>query len=185
MKMNGRLPKKITRRAFLSTSAKLAFGIAGILLGSSGLFYYGAIQQKKREARMTRTSELPGNIVKIGEMEALKALQGFEKVAYSATIQDAWVTNSVQGFVYVTKSHTGELLILSPSCTHLGCTVEPATEAQRMKKKELFFLCPCHGAEFDKVGDAVGVVVQGLDTYKPITAGGNVYIDIALPIKRT
>jgi menaquinol-cytochrome c reductase iron-sulfur subunit len=183
--MNGRLPKKITRRSFLSTSGKLALGGAGILLGSTGLFYYGAIQEKNRVVQVNAiTRELPGNIVKIGELEKLNAIQGFKKVGYTATIQDAWVTNSKQGFVYITKNDK-ELFILSPVCTHLGCIVEPVSEAQQLTKKELFFLCPCHGAEFDIVGNAIGVVPQGLDTYKPIITGGNVYIDISSPIIRT
>lgn len=183
--MNGHLPRKITRRSFLSSSGKLALGVAGVLLGSTGLFYYGAVHEKKRaEQANAAPREIPGKFVKIGDFKKLNAITGFEKVNYNATIQDAWIKTSKQGFVYVTKGDNGELFILSPACTHLGCSVDPATEAQRMRKKELFFLCPCHGAEFDKAGNAVGVVTQGLDTYKPIIIGGNVYIDISSPDRR-
>lgn len=178
--MNRKLPQKITRRLFLSTSSKLALGVAGILAGNTGLFYYGLVQQENRK---TTDQELPGNIVKLGELDRLNSIQGFEKVSYKATIQDAWLTTSSQGFVYVTKGQDGEMLILSPVCTHLGCHVEPATELQRKEKKDLFFLCPCHGAQFDIAGNAVGVVLRGLDTYKPIIAGGSVYFDILSPVK--
>lgn len=179
--MKRRLPQKLTRRSFLSTSSKLALGVAGILAGNTGLFYYGSVHQENRK----RTDqELPGNIVKLGELDRLNSTQGFEKVSYKATIRDSWVTTSSQGFVYVTKDPNGELLILSPICTHLGCQVEPATELQRKEKKDLFFLCPCHGAQFDIAGNAVGVVLRGLDTYKPILAGGSIYVDISSPIKR-
>ncbi|MGM0882954.1 MAG: ubiquinol-cytochrome c reductase iron-sulfur subunit [Bacillota bacterium] len=183
--MNGRLPHKITRRSFLNSSGKLALGVAGILMGSTGLFYYGAVHEKKRGEQANESAqEIPGKFVKIGEFEKLNAITGFEKVNYNATIQDAWIKTSKQGFVYVTKEDNGALFILSPACTHLGCSVEPATEAQRNRKKEIFFLCPCHGAEFDKLGDAVGVVTQGLDTYKPIIIGSDVYIDISSPERR-
>ncbi|TDF89717.1 ubiquinol-cytochrome c reductase iron-sulfur subunit [Paenibacillus piri] len=184
--MNGHLPRKITRRSFLSTSGKLALGAAGVLLGSTGLFYYGAIHEKKRAGQANATvRDIPEKFVKIGEFKKLNAITGFEKVNYKATIQDAWIKTSKQGFVYVTKGDNGELFILSPACTHLGCSVEPAAEMQRIRKRELFFLCPCHGAEFDKVGNAVGVVTQGLDTYKPVIFGADVYIDISSPERRT
>ncbi|WP_127589035.1 QcrA and Rieske domain-containing protein [Paenibacillus koleovorans] len=164
----------------MSTSGKLAIGAAGILLGSSGLCYYGAIQGKKQEELANATRELSGNFVKIGAFEQLNSIQGFEKIQYSAITKDAWVTNTNHGFVYVTN-HENKLRILSPACSHLGCTVEPATEAQKKTKKELYFLCPCHLAEFDKAGNAVGVVDQGLYSYAPVLADGNVYIDILSP----
>ncbi|RED63238.1 ubiquinol-cytochrome c reductase iron-sulfur subunit [Cohnella lupini] len=183
--MNERLPKKITRRAFLSSSAKVALGVAGVLLSSAGMIYYGASRVKERQRHAPpKVAGMPGNIVKVGESVTLNAIQGFEKIKYTATIQDAWVATAKRGFVYVTRSAQGELLILSPSCTHLGCNVEPLKEPPPAGKKELYFLCPCHGAEFDKSGNAIGVVTQGLDTYEPILSGGFVYIDIASPLKR-
>jgi menaquinol-cytochrome c reductase iron-sulfur subunit len=78
----------------------------------------------------------------------------------------------------------GNLYIMSPSCTHLGCNVEPVPEAERGTITGLFFRCPCHGAEFDLRGNADGrVVLQGLDTFKLIISDGSVYIDILSPIK--
>jgi len=178
--MNGRISKKITRRLFLSTSGKLALGVAAILAGSSGLFYIGAVKQKGRIAQ-----ERPGSMIELGKLEQLTAINGVDKVSYEATIRDAWVTKSIKGFVYVTGDTNGELLVMSPSCTHLGCTIEPASEAERdAAANGLYFRCPCHGAEFDVRGDAIGgVVLQGLDTFKPIIADGRVYVDILSPIK--
>lgn len=37
---------------------------------------------------------------------------------------------------------------LNPRCPHLGCTVDWDTDQQR-------FICPCHGSEFDGVGQVV------------------------------
>jgi menaquinol-cytochrome c reductase iron-sulfur subunit len=176
--MNERMPKKISRRSFLSTSGKLALGAKGILAGSASLFYYGAITQKKRPLQ-----ERPGNIVELGVVSQLSAIKGVEKVSYEGSIQDAWVTKAVNGFVYVRNDPNGELLIISPICTHLGCIINPVPEAVRGGSKGLFFLCPCHGAEFDISGNAVGVILQGLDTFKPIISKSSVYIDLLDPIK--
>ncbi|CAH1222025.1 hypothetical protein PAECIP111891_05277 [Paenibacillus allorhizoplanae] len=180
--MTVHLPRKITRRAFLSTSSKVVLGVSGVLLGDTALFYYGAVHGKKQDEPATR--EIPSSFVKVGAIEQLHAMTGYEKIFYTATIEDAWVKTPKQGFVYVTKDERGALVILSPACTHLGCSVEPATEAQRSRKKELFFWCPCHGAEFDIVGTSVGMVLPELERYKPLLIEGNVYVDISTPEKR-
>jgi menaquinol-cytochrome c reductase iron-sulfur subunit len=176
--MNESFPKKISRRSFLSTSGKLALGATGILAGSTGLFYYGAVTRKEKPQQ-----ERPGNIVELGSLSQLKAIKDVEKASYEGTIQDAWVTKEANGFVYVRNDANGELLIMSPICTHLGCIIDPVPEAKRGGAQGLFFLCPCHGAEFDPIGNSVKVVLQGLDTYKPIISENKVYIDILAPIK--
>ncbi|CAN7274462.1 Rieske 2Fe-2S domain-containing protein [Paenibacillus sp. LjRoot153] len=179
--MTVHLPRKITRRAFLSTSSKVVLGVSGVLLGNTALFYYGAVHGQKQDEQATR--EIPSSFVKVGQVEHLQAMTGYEKVYYNATIEDAWVKTPKQGFVYVTKDERGALVILSPACTHLGCSVEPATEAQRNRKKDLFFWCPCHGAEFDTVGNAVGMALPRLEKYHPLIIEGHVYVDISMPEK--
>jgi menaquinol-cytochrome c reductase iron-sulfur subunit len=178
--MDERLPKKITRRTFLSTSTKLALGGAGVLAGSAGLFYYGSVQNNNKQGGRI---DLPGHIVKLGQFDSLNATSQVKKVDYEATIEDAWVQKSNKGMVYVTKVTADELLIVSATCTHLGCYVLPTTEEQQGTSKDAFFRCPCHGAEFDQRGNTVKTDLLGLDTYKPIVAGGDVYIDILSPIK--
>lgn len=179
--MNGRLPKKIGRRSFLGTSGKLALGITGILTGSTGLFYYGETRRKQRAT----PKERPGNIIELGKLERLSAIAGIEKVEYETTIQDAWVAKSMKGFVYITSDASGQLLILSPVCTHLGCTVEPTSGKERGALNSIFYRCPCHGAEFDSLGNATGNGrgLQGLATFKPLIADGNVYINLLSPVE--
>lgn len=176
--MNERLPQKISRRAFLSTSGKLAIGITGLVAGSTGLFYYGALKH-----RVPASQEIPSHMAELGDLGQLTALQGMNKIHYEATIHDAWVTKPVKSFVYVSVDAKGGLLILSPVCTHLGCKIDPVPVEKRGGSKNLFFQCPCHGAEFDDKGNAVGVVSQGLDSYEALVAEGKVYIDILAPIK--
>jgi menaquinol-cytochrome c reductase iron-sulfur subunit len=179
--MNGRLPKKIGRRSFLGISGKLALGITGILAGSTGLFYYGETQRRKRAT----PKERPGNIIELGKLERLSAIAGIEKVEYEATIQDAWVAKSIKGFVYITNDTNGQLLILSPICTHLGCTVEPTSDKERGAIDPIGYRCPCHGAEFDSIGNATGNGrgLQGLATFKPLIADGSVYINLLSPVE--
>ncbi|QHT60838.1 Rieske 2Fe-2S domain-containing protein [Paenibacillus lycopersici] len=175
--MDRKMPDHITRRAFLGTAAKVALGAAGLVGGSAGLFYYGAVKHRK-----VGSDALPPNIVRLGEVADLKLLQGVAKVAYEAEYIDAWYTKPVKGFVYVTVGAQGQLLIMSPACSHLGCDVVPASEAQQGGNKDMYFWCPCHGAGFDSEGGAVVVVDRGLDTYEPIISGGSVFFDVMKPI---
>lgn len=57
-------------------------------------------------------------------------------------IKDAWLEQDLEGFVYVNVEDEN-LLIMSPICTHLGCT---ASHAEATKQEDgKFFYCPCHG----------------------------------------
>ncbi|MBP1993006.1 QcrA and Rieske domain-containing protein [Paenibacillus eucommiae] len=176
------LPKKISRRSFLSTTGKLTLGAAGILAGSAGLFYYGALQQRKGMEKSS--AEIPENVVNLGEFDWFQTAQGVEKIDYEAVIRDAWATKPVKGFVYVTKDETGKLVVFSPVCTHLGCTINPSSETEKKSRPEMLFSCPCHGAQYDAKGNEIRLQLPPLDTYEPIIAGGSVYIDISAPIKR-
>ncbi|SEB83422.1 Rieske 2Fe-2S domain-containing protein [Paenibacillus sp. GP183] len=178
-----RQPQKISRRKFLSTSGRVALGAVGILAGSTGLFYYGSLQQHKRV--MANPAEIPESVVKLGELDWFQTIKGVEKIDYEAVIRDAWVTKPTKGFVYVTKDEAGELIVFSPECTHLGCTINPSSETEKKTRSDLLFSCPCHGAQFDTKGNEIRLHLRPLDIYRPIIAGGNVYIDISAPIKRS
>ncbi|MBO7743297.1 Rieske 2Fe-2S domain-containing protein [Paenibacillus sp. MWE-103] len=176
--MDRKVPHTITRRAFLGTTAKLAIGAAALLAGSTGLFYYGAVTHRKSPA----AGPPPGNYARLGAAADLERLRGVTRVDYEAEYIDAWYTKPAKGFVYIAAGEDGKLLILSPACSHLGCSVVPATEAQRAGRPETYFWCPCHGAEFDAAGGATFAVERGLDTFEPVFLDGSVYIDIMKPI---
>jgi menaquinol-cytochrome c reductase iron-sulfur subunit len=180
---NEKLPQKISRRMFLSTTGKLALGAAGILLGSTGLFYYGSLQQQRRVK--ASSAEIPDSIVNLGEFDRFRTNKGVEKIDYEAVIRDAWLTKPVKGFVYVTKDEAGELIVFSPVCTHLGCTINPSSETEKKTRSEILFSCPCHGAQYDTKGNEIRLQLRPLDTYQPIIASGSVYIDISAPIQRS
>jgi menaquinol-cytochrome c reductase iron-sulfur subunit len=123
--------------------------------------------------------------VNLGEFDWLRTIKGVEKIDYEAVIRDAWVTKPIKGFVYVTKDETGELIVFSPMCTHLGCTINLSSEIERKTRSDMLFSCPCHGAQFDTKGNEIRLQLRPLDTYQPVIAGGSVYIDISAPIQRT
>jgi len=177
-----RLPQKISRRTFLSTTGKVTLGAAGILAGSTGLFYYGSLQQHKRVK--AHSVKIPDSIVNLGELDRFRTVAGVEKIDYEAVIRDAWVTKPVKGFVYVTKDEAGDLIVFSPVCTHLGCTINPSSEAEKKTRSDMLFSCPCHGAQYDMKGNEIRLHLRPLDTYQPFIADGNVYIDVSAPIQR-
>jgi menaquinol-cytochrome c reductase iron-sulfur subunit len=177
------LPKKVSRRAFLGTTGRVAMEAAGILLGSTSLFYYGALQQHK--GVKASSAEIPDSVVNLGEFDRFRTIKGVEKIDYEAVIRDAWVTKPVKGFVYVTKDEHGELIVFSPVCTHLGCTINPASETEKKTRRDMLFSCPCHGAQYDTKGNETRLQLRPLDTYQPIIAGGSIYIDISAPIQRS
>ena len=48
--------------------------------------------------------------------------------------------------LYVLALEEGEYAVLSPICTHLGCTVN--IEGERL-------VCPCHGSTYDRTGQVL------------------------------
>jgi menaquinol-cytochrome c reductase iron-sulfur subunit len=59
--------------------------------------------------------------------------------------RDGWREVESAQSVYVSRAATGELVVLSAICPHLGCSVS----WQHGQDK---FVCPCHGGEFKADG---------------------------------
>ena len=84
-----------------------------------------------------------------------EALPKAEKV-YSATV----LTGMEAGFV-----------ALYQKCVHLGCRV-PFCETSQ------WFECPCHGSQYNRVGEKKGgPAPRGLDRFAVTVTGGNLVID--------
>lgn len=66
----------------------------------------------------------------------------------------------------------GELIALSPVCTHRGCQVD--LEGPRL-------VCPCHGSTYERTGRLVrGPAERGLTRY-PVEVGSDGVLEIVLP----
>lgn len=168
-------PREISRRRFLLNTGLLIGGATAILAGSSAVFYQAALHNKKNRKPIKETQN---NLVLLGEKSKYENLTELTKVNYQTEIQDAWVTRNIEGMVYINKDQNNELIIMSPICTHLGCTVPFASEKDQQSKPNLAFKCPCHGGEFDEWGRNIGgPPPRPLDLYRPVVHEEKLYFD--------
>jgi menaquinol-cytochrome c reductase iron-sulfur subunit len=175
-------PKTLSRRQFMTRTGLLIGGAVAIQAAAGAVFYKAALDNKKNgKVRQPKESTL----VLLGKESDFAQLSEVERVDYQTEIEDGWVTQNVDGTVYVTRDSNNDLLIMSPVCTHLACTVPFASEEEQKSKPGLVFKCPCHGGEFDKMGINVGgPPPRPLDIYQPIVKEGNVYFDYFSPVQR-
>ncbi len=83
---------------------------------------------------------------------------------------DGWRQTVSDKVVYVTKSLSGQLEVLSAVCPHLGCSVQ-----WRGTKGE--FQCPCHGASFSRDGAKTGgPTPRGMDTLETQIQNGRLMV---------
>jgi menaquinol-cytochrome c reductase iron-sulfur subunit len=162
---------KQSRRQFLKKSAK----------GTFGLFALSVVPTSLLTACNTSQVDM-SSMANLGSLEDLKKGPFPKKVDYQVSIKDAWVTQEQSGFVYVSQENE-ELLIMSPICTHLGCTAANADEEQ--KNNGVTFFCPCHGGKYDEYGNNIGgPPPRPLDVFTPVIKDGYVYISVLSPTER-
>lgn len=164
----------LNRRKFLGRSLKGTAGLLTISILPLGL-------------SACNKSDKPKDVSTMANLGALSELEKGDfpkKVNYKVTIKDAWVTQEQEGFVYINKNNKdNSLLIMSPICTHLGCTVGEANSAQI--NDQVRFICPCHTGEYDENGiNIAGPPPRPFDVFESFEQDGNVYISIFNPIKR-
>lgn len=165
---------KWSRRTFISKTLKGTAGLFAISVLPLGLT---ACNNRKR----VDTSAMAN----LGPISELETGEFPKKVPYKTTVQDAWVEQEMEGFVYINKNKDDDsLIIMSPVCTHLGCIAGTAEEA--MKEEEgVTFYCPCHGGRYDEFGVNVGgPPPRPLDVFETYIQDGNLYIAVLSTIKR-
>jgi len=176
------MPKVISRRKFIMNSVLLVGGAAALLGGSGALFYSAALQNEKTGKTVRKPKN---NLVLLGDLTQFDNLSEVTKVGYRTEIEDGWVQQNINGFIYATKDEKNELLLMSPVCTHLGCTVPFASKEDQQAVPNLVFKCPCHGGEYDKLGRNIGgPPPRPLDVFQPIIQEGKVYFDYFSSIRR-
>lgn len=164
---------KWSRRKFLGTSLK----------GTAGLFTISILPLGLAACNKSETTKDLSSMANLGPLSELEKGEFPKKVTYKVKIKDAWVTQEQEGFVYINKKEDGSLLIMSPICTHLGCTVGEADEKLKMENKN--YLCPCHAGSYDKNGiNIAGPPPRPLDIFESYIQDGNVYISVLEPLKR-
>ena len=71
-----------------------------------------------------------------------------QRVDFKKQTQDAWYEFEETLSAWVYKTDSGEIVALSPICTHLGCQVAYAGDPTRPTE----FFCPCHLGRYEKDG---------------------------------
>ncbi|OIJ15834.1 menaquinol-cytochrome C reductase [Anaerobacillus arseniciselenatis] len=86
---------------------------------------------------------------------------------------DAWYESEVSRSAWIYEEE-GEIIALSPVCTHLGCTVDWDTSDDQPNR----FFCPCHYGAFEKDGTNVDRTppTQPLFLYDHEVRNGTVYL---------
>lgn len=74
-----------------------------------------------------------------------------QRVEWLVEQVDAWHTSEVDRVAYVFKDDNGDIVALSPICTHLGCYI--TWEGHEDYPNQYF--CPCHFGRFEKDGTNV------------------------------
>jgi Rieske Fe-S protein len=136
---------RVTRRNFIvwwMTGLLTAFAVA--IVAPILVYIYPPASTSKRQNKTITLSQ------------SLDSLQEGQGVAFSAPPEFGFVMTdgggdnyagkiSFNGFVLKVQSR---LIVLSATCSHLGCTVTPNYSADK-------FQCPCHGSQFDLVGNVI------------------------------
>lgn len=164
----------LKRREFLRKSLK----------GTAGLFAVSVLPVGIAACSDNKSNVDTSAMANLGPLDELEKGEFPKKVPYKVTIKDAWEEQVMENFVYINKDKKdNSLLIMSPICTHLGCTAGDADV--KMQEDGVLFYCPCHGGEYDEYGMNVGgPPPRPLDTFESYVLDGNVYIAVLSPIKR-
>ncbi|MDE0637899.1 MAG: ubiquinol-cytochrome c reductase iron-sulfur subunit [Candidatus Poribacteria bacterium] len=125
------------RRSFLQIATACIGGLVSLAAGIPLIGFAISPAWKKGESQW----------VDVGTVDRLKNSR-FKKVNYTFTAKDGWVKAAKKRSVYVTDAGNGAWSVFSRTCSHLGCLV-------RWDESKESFLCPCHGAVFDKTGAVV------------------------------
>jgi len=128
---------KESRRSFLQIATAFLGGLVSFAVGIPLIGFAISPAWKKGESQW----------VDLGLVDRLINSR-FKKVNYTFTAKDGWVKATKKRSVYVTDLGNGEWNVFSRTCSHLGCLV-------RWDKNKESFLCPCHGAVFNKDGAVV------------------------------
>lgn len=171
--------REVTRRRFLKDSGKAVIGL--LITGATGSALLTACSSIGRNSNKSPTST--ESLVELGSLSEIERGPFPLKVEYEQMTKDAWADVELKGFVYINKAQDDKLLIMSPICTHLGCTVPKAND--EMQKKGITFFCPCHYGEYDDHGNNIGgPPPRPFDLFEYTIREDKVYINPRKPIRR-
>jgi menaquinol-cytochrome c reductase iron-sulfur subunit len=110
-----------------------------------------------------------GNFVKTVEESTITSTP--TRVNFTISQVDGWYYSEPKMEAWVARGPDGKIFALSPTCKHLGCTVNWAPEGHANE-----YYCPCHGARYTVDGKELAVASAPLDEYEVDIKDGYVYI---------
>jgi cytochrome b6-f complex iron-sulfur subunit len=165
----------VTRRQFFNrgTTLLMTAGLASFGAACLGFLWYA-------------TQGGFGGRINVGNINDIKAgiaaNDGFFYVPEART----WITEyPAEALPKARQVYSGAVLAgmeagivaLYQKCPHLGCRVPQCVSSQ-------WFECPCHGSQYNQVGEKKGgPAPRGMDRFGVTVAGGNVTIDTGLVVQ--
>lgn len=130
--------QQVSRRQFLNYTLTGVGGFmaAGMLVPMLGMAVDPLLSKSK-------SGDLANAGISVGDITDKP-----QRVEWKIDQVDAWYESKVTKSAYVYKDDKGDIVALSPICTHLGCMV--AWEGSEKFTDE--FYCPCHGGRYTKDG---------------------------------
>ncbi|MDG5470636.1 ubiquinol-cytochrome c reductase iron-sulfur subunit [Jeotgalibacillus sp. ET6] len=133
--------QRVSRRQFLNYT----------LTGVGGFMAAGMLMPMVRFAiDPVLTAEAGGDFITTGTSED-ELSETPIRVDFTFEQVDAWYTSDVTQTAWVYLDEAGEIVALSPTCKHLGCTV--SWEGRESDPNRFF--CPCHNGLYEKNGKNV------------------------------
>jgi menaquinol-cytochrome c reductase iron-sulfur subunit len=154
--------KGMSRRQFLSYT-----------LGGTGAFMIGVplLFNLRFAVDPLLKKEEKGSFVKV--VEEGKVTKEPATFTFQKHVVDGWYESDPSFNAWIAKDDSGKVFALSPTCKHLGCTVN-------WNKSATEYLCPCHGAKYTVDGKNLAVAPNPLDEFEVKVENGWVYLG---PIK--
>lgn len=154
---------RVTRRQFLTYT----------LTGVGGFMAAGMIMPMVRFAiDPVLANEAAGEMVAVAqEKEITNEPKRFD---FKVKQVDAWYESEEPKSAWVYRQDNGEILAMSPICTHLGCTVNWNENPDYPNQ----FFCPCHMGLYEKDGTNVPGTppTRPLDVYVYEVKDGTLYL---------
>ncbi|WP_134163589.1 ubiquinol-cytochrome c reductase iron-sulfur subunit [Evansella clarkii] len=153
---------KVSRRQFLSYC----------LMGVGGFMAAGMISPMVRFA-LDPALEAGGesDFVQVTTLDDLT--EEPQRFDFQVEVEDAWYTSDQPRSAWIYREGD-EIVALSPTCTHLGCTVNWEGHDDHPNQ----FYCPCHHGRFEKDGVNIAGTppTRPLDVYEVEVRDGSVYL---------
>lgn len=143
-------PESEGRRRFLTRVIFAAGGVIALVIALPVLTYILAPILQMNSTDSGKTADL-------GPLSDFPQDKMIQK-SFTAKVDEGWIKGKeVGGTVYVRNLGNNQFLVLSATCTHLGCTVN-------WKQDQNEFVCPCHGGRYTPQG----INIPGTPPPKPL-----------------